>query len=139
MSDRSLSQIAQQLIAIDVAMLVTKTSGGDIAARPMSNNGDVSQTDGTTYHFATDDGRIDDDVMADARCGATYAKGDFYAAVQGEAKLVRDRETMKKHWVPDLEHWFDNGLDSEGLVLIIVKPKRIACWDGREKGELVVE
>lgn len=137
MTDRTLSDIAAKLKAIDVAMFVTKTGGeGAIAARPMSNNKDVSAEDGTTYHFATDDGRMDDDLRASDQCGATYVDGEFYCAVQGTGKLHRDRETHEKHWVKDLEKWFENGLDTEGLILIEVTPQRIAWWDGREQGEL---
>ena len=137
MADRSLSDIAQKLASIDIAMLVTKTKGGAIAARPMSNNKDVSSEDGTSYHFTTDDGRIDDDLKRDAQCGATYADGEAYVAVQGQAKLHRDRATQEKHWVPDLEKWFEDGLDTEGLILIEVTPERIAWWKGREEGEWV--
>ena len=138
MSDRSLSQIAAKLKSIDIAMLVTKTgSEGAIAARPMSNNKDVSEEDGTSYHFATDDGRIDDDLKASKQCGATYTSGEFYCAVQGTGTLHREREMLEKHWVPDLKAWFEDGLDTEGLILIAVSPKRIDWWDGREHGELM--
>ena len=137
MSDRTISDIAAKLKSIDIAMLVTKTGAeGAIAARPMSNNKDVSSEDGTTYHFATDDGRIDDDLKRSHQCGATYSSGEFYCAVQGTGKLHRDRATLEKHWVKDLEKWFENGLDRNGLVLIEVSPDRIAWWDGREQGEL---
>ena len=138
-SDRSMQQIAERLKAIDIAMLVTKTgSEGAVAARPMSNNGDVSEEDGTTFHFATDDGRIDDDLKRSDQCGATYSEGEFYCAVQGTGQLHRERETLEKHWVPDLEKWFEDGLDTEGLVLIEVTPARIAWWEGREEGEVVL-
>ena len=137
MSDRTISDIAAKLKSIDIAMLVTKTGAeGAIAARPMSNNKDVSAEDGTTYHFATDDGRIDDDLKRSDQCGATYSSGEFYCAVQGTGNLHRDRATLEKHWVKDLEKWFENGLDTDGLVLIEVSPDRIAWWDGREQGEL---
>ena len=137
MSDRSLAQIAEKLKSIDVAMLVTKTGAdGAIAARPMSNNKDVSESDGTTYHFATDDGRIDDDLKRSEECGATYSSGEFYCAVQGTGKLHRDRAVLEEHWVEDLEKWFEDGLDTDGLVLIEVSPRRIAWWEGREQGEL---
>ena len=137
MSDRSLAQIAEKLKFIDVAMLVTKTGEeGAIAARPMSNNKDVSESDGTTFHFATDDGRIDDDLKRSDECGATYTSGEFYCSVQGTGKLHRDRATLEKHWVKDLEKWFENGLDTDGLILIEVSPRRIAWWEGREQGEL---
>ena len=137
MSDRSMRQIAEKLKSIDVAMLVTKT-GPDaaIAARPMSNNKDVSEDNGTTFHFTTDDGRIDDDLKRSDQCGATYSDGEFYCAIQGTGRLHRDRATQEKHWVPDLEKWFEDGLDTEGLILIEVKPSRIAFWDGRDQGEL---
>ena len=137
MSDRSMSDIAKKLKQIDIAMFVTKTgSDSAIAARPMSNNGDVSESDGTTYHFTTDDGRMDDDLQRSDQCGATYTDGEFFCAVQGRGKLHTDRSTLEKHWVPDLEKWFEDGLDTEGLILIEVKPDRIAWWDGREEGEL---
>ena len=137
MSDRSLTQIAEKLKAIDIAMLVTKTGdAGAIAARPMSNNGDVSEEDGTTFHFTTDDGRIDDDLKRSKECGATYTEDEFYCAVQANGTLHKERSTLEKHWKPSLEKWFENGLDTDGLVLIEVSPKRIAWWDGREEGEL---
>ncbi len=137
MADRTLSDIASKLKKIDIAMLVTKTgSEGAIAARPMSNNQDVSKEDGTTYHFTTDDSRIDDDLKRSNQCGATYSDGEFYCAVQGTGKLHRDRASHEKHWVKDLEKWFENGLDTDGLILIEISPKRISWWDGREQGEL---
>ena len=137
MADRSLSDIASKLKAIDIAMLVTKTGAeGKIAARPMSNNKDVNADDATTYHFATDDGRIDDDLKRSDECGATYTDGEFFCAIQGTGTLHTDRATLEKHWVPDLEKWFEDGLDTEGLILIEVSPSRIDWWDGREEGEL---
>ncbi len=135
--NRSLSEVARRMRAIDTCMLVTKTGDdGKITARPMSNNGHVSRDDGTTYHFASDDGRIDDDLQRSNECGATYVDGDFYAAVQGTATLIHDRPTMEEHWVAELEKWFTDGLDSPDIVLIEVVPARIAWWEGRENGEL---
>ena len=137
MAERTLSDIATKLKSIDTAMLVTKTGEtGAIAARPMSNNKDVNEDDGTTFHFSTDDGRIDDDLKRSSECGATYTSGEFYCAVQATGKLHRERATLEKHWVPDLEKWFEDGLDTEGLVLIEVSPVRIDWWEGREQGEL---
>ncbi|MBV7266167.1 pyridoxamine 5'-phosphate oxidase family protein [Erythrobacter ani] len=139
MTYRTLSDIAAKLKSVDIAMLVTKTGAdGKIAARPMSNNGDVSAEDGTTYHFATDDGRIDDDLRRSSECGATYSGGEFYCAVQGTGTIIRDRATHEQHWVKDLEKWFDQGLDTEGLILIEVSPARIDWWEGREQGEITV-
>lgn len=137
MSDRTIADLAKRLSAIDICMLVTKTGEeGAIASRPMSNNKDVDVETGITYHFTTDDGRIDDDLQRSDQCGATYCDDGFYAAVQGCGTLIYDRAIMEKHWVPDLEAWFEDGLDTQGLVLIEVRPARIAWWEGRDEGEL---
>lgn len=137
MAASDLSTATSLMKQIDIAMFVTKTKDDAIAARPMSNNKDVDGDDGTSFHFTTDDGRIDDDLKRDDQCGATYAGRDSYVAVQGKAKLHRDKGKMEKHWVPDLEKWFEDGLETEGLILIEVTPSRIAYWQGREEGEWV--
>ncbi|MCI4646471.1 MAG: pyridoxamine 5'-phosphate oxidase family protein [Hyphomonadaceae bacterium] len=77
-------------------------------------------------------------LRRDALCGATYHDGDFYAAVQGKARLIRDRETMKQHWADSLDAWFEDGIETDGLVLIEVQPDRIAWWEGRDQGEVVL-
>ena len=137
MAATHLSTATRLMKEIDIAMLVTKTRDGAIAARPMSNNGDVDGSNGTSYHFTTDDGRIDDDLKHHQQCGATYAGKDAYVAVQARANLITDKARQKEHWVPDLEQWFADGLETEGLVLIELVPSRINYWQGRDEGEWV--
>ena len=51
MTDMTLSDLAKKMADIDFCMLSTRTAGGEIAARPMSNNGDV-EYDGDSYFFS---------------------------------------------------------------------------------------
>lgn len=48
---KTLADIAQDMAGIDIAILSTHTENGEIANRPMSNNGDVAY-DGTSYYFS---------------------------------------------------------------------------------------
>jgi general stress protein 26 len=57
----------------------------------------------------------------------------IYIAVEGEADLVRDNAGFQRHWNPDLDKWFEKGIETPGLVLIRVKAKRLTCWKGREE------
>lgn len=57
--------------------------------------------------------------------------------MQGRAALVRDKATMQQHWVKDLERWFDQGVDTPGLLLIHVAATRIHYWDGEDEGEIL--
>jgi general stress protein 26 len=66
---------------------------------------------------------------------AFQGKDYFYASVQGEAELVRDRAQMQPHWSPDLDRWFRQGPDMPGIVMLRVEARRVHYWSGEEDGE----
>ena len=43
---------------------------------------------------------------------------------------------MEEHWVSDLDQWFEDGLDTPGVAMVIVKAKRIKYWQGEDEGEV---
>ncbi|MGO6817247.1 pyridoxamine 5'-phosphate oxidase family protein [Rhizobium leguminosarum] len=51
---------------------------------------------------------------------------------------MRDKAAFEEHWVPDLERWFPEGVDTPGIVLIKVSASSIRYWDGEENGEIVL-
>jgi general stress protein 26 len=138
MTTRTLADIAKKLRKIDITMLSTHTEGGQIAGRPMSNNGDV-EYDGDSYYFTMDSTRMVRDIAGDPRVslGFTGSKG-FHVAVQGQAELIRDRAAFAEHWNPDLDRWFADGIDTPGLTMIKVHATRIHYWDGEDNGEITV-
>jgi len=139
-SKRPLAEIAKDMAGIDIAILSTHTENGEIANRPMSNNGDVAY-DGTSYYFTYEQARAVSDIERDPKVGLGFSSeaGLFsqgiYVAVEGDAELIRDKAAFKAHWTSDLDKWFDNGIDTPGIVLIKIKAKRVTYWKGREEGE----
>jgi general stress protein 26 len=141
MSKKSLAEIAKEMAGIDIAILSTHTENGEIANRPMSNNGDVTY-DGTSYYFTYERAGAVSDIQRDPKVSlgfssqaGLFSKG-IYVAVEGAAELIRDKATFKQHWTSDLDKWFDTGVDTPGIVLIRVKAKRVTYWKGREEGEV---
>ncbi|WP_316015086.1 pyridoxamine 5'-phosphate oxidase family protein [Roseobacter sp. HKCCA0434] len=147
MSEMSMQDIAAKMADIDFAMLVTKTEGGALAARPMSNNRDVDY-DGTSRFFALDSTRMVADIGRDpqviltmegsAGLAGVVGKPPLYLSAQGRAEIVRDKAAFEAHWNPDLEYWFKEGTDTPGLVMIVVKAERLHYWDGEAEGDLLV-
>lgn len=142
MAERTLEDIAKKMSGIDIAILSTHTEGGQIANRPMSNNGDVTY-DGNSYYFTTDDTLMVRDISRNPNVslGFTgkariFSPGGLYITVEGKAELIRDKEAFKAHWSPDLDAWFEQGAETPGLVLIKVHASRIKYWDGRDEGEV---
>lgn len=138
MADKTLADIAKDMRHIDIAILSTLTSGGSIAGRPMSNNKDVD-FDGDTYFFTDARTEVASEIAANPQVGLGYqGKHGLYIAVSGAADLIRDKAAFETHWNPDLDKWFEQGVDTPGLTLIHVKAKQLKYWDGKDQGEVSV-
>ena len=144
MSDKSMADLAKTMRDIDFAILSTRTEGGALAGRPMSNNRQVD-FDGDAYFFTCDDTRTVADIERDPKVGLAYQSKSgmlgmrpFFLTVEGRAELIRDKASFAEHWTQDLEMWFKQGVDTPGLVLMKVVAERIHYWDGYDEGEIKV-
>ena len=145
MADKTIKDVADMMAKIDFCMMETHSDDGRIAARPMSSNGDVEYA-GQSYFFSYEDSRKIRDIRADARVGLSFqgsggvmglvGKPGTMIHVQGHAQLIDDRAAFADHWVPDLNYWFKDGIDTPGLILIRVDADRIHYWDGSDEGEV---
>ncbi|NML64640.1 pyridoxamine 5'-phosphate oxidase family protein [Hymenobacter sp. RP-2-7] len=136
MADKTLKEIAAKMANLDIALLTTRTSRGQLTSRPMSNNGDV-EYDGNSYYFTFEKSRTVQDITEDAHVnlGFSGAKG-LYISITGAASLIRQKAILQQHWVPSLNQWFPEGVDTPGVVLVHVKAQRIKYWQGEDEGEL---
>ena len=142
MADLSLSDISEKMRDIDFSVLSTRTEGGALAGRPMSNNREV-EYDGDSYFFTCDETRTVADIMRDPNVGLAYqAKSGvlgmkpFFVTVEGRAEAIKDKGRFAEHWHKELDAWFKLGVDTPGLTLIKVHAERIHYWDGFDEGEL---
>jgi general stress protein 26 len=143
-AEKSLSELAEKMKDIDFAVLSTRTEGGAIAARPMSNNREV-EFDGDSYFFTCDEARTVSDIQRDPQVGLAYQSRSgvlgmrpFFLTVEGRAELIQDKSAFEAHWTKDLDRWFKQGIDTPGLTLIKVVAQRVHYWDGYEEGEIKV-
>ena len=98
MADLTLTDISEKMRDIDFAILSTRTSGGEIAARPMSNNRQV-EYDGDNFFFTLQDTGTVKDISGDPNVGLSYQSKSgafgmkpFFITVEGKAELIRDKE-----------------------------------------------
>lgn len=142
MATWTLKEVAETMAGIDFAMLVTRSEGGELAGRPMSNNQDV-EFDGDCFFFSYEEARSISDIARDPRVHLSFAgskgllgKPPVFIAVEGHAQLIRDKAEFEAHWTSDLERWFEKGVDTPNLVLIKVHAERVHYWDGEDEGEV---
>ncbi|MET0937121.1 MAG: pyridoxamine 5'-phosphate oxidase family protein [Luteibacter sp.] len=143
MTTLSLHELARKMAGIDFAMLQTHTASGEIAGRPMSNNGDVAY-DGTSYFFAFESTHLVAEIEANPVVALSFTgsksllgKPPIFVAVEGRGKVIREKEAFEAHWQKELDRWFEQGVDTPGMVLLQVSAVRITWWDGEEEGEII--
>lgn len=143
MAELTLHELSRKMAKLDFAMLATRSAAGVLTARPMSNNGDV-EYQGDSYFFAYADSRKVSDIRADTAVTLSYtgAAGmlggpPLFVAVEGRATLIEDKAQFDAHWTKDLDRYFPQGIDTPGVVMIVVRSDRIRYWDGADEGEIV--
>lgn len=136
MNSKGMKDVAQKMRGMDLCMLTTVSDYGRLASRPMSNNGEV-EYDGTSYFFTWADSRMASDIQKNKHVQLNFKadKGFLFVAVQGEARVLTDRRVMQDHWHEELKRWFKDGLETEGLVMLVVDAKRIQWW-GEDDGSV---
>jgi general stress protein 26 len=100
---------------------------------------------GAEPFFACEDTRTIADIVREPRVGLAYqgksgmlGMRPFFLTVEGRAELIRDKAAFAEHWTRDLDRWFEQAVDTPGLVLIRVSAERLHYWDGGEEGEIAL-
>lgn len=140
----SLADISEKIRHIDFAMLVTHASGGALAGRPMSNNGEVEYS-GDSFFFTDESATMIADIRRDPQVLLSYAgskgmlgKPPVFISITGVAELIKDKAAIAQHWTKDLERWWPQGAETPGITLIKVRAERIHYWDGEDDGEITL-
>lgn len=144
MADKTLKDIARALKDIDFVMLNTRSSGGQIAGRPMSNNRDV-EYDGDSWFFVDQTSRTFADIgenpsvsIAAQSSKGLLGKPPIFISIQGRAEVIADRDQFEDHWQDELNRWWPEGPQTPTLALLKVHARRVHYWDGEDQGELIV-
>jgi len=141
----TIQELSKKMQGIDFSMLFTRAANGALAGRPMSNNGEV-EYDGDSYFFTSETSTMVQDIERDPTVALSLAgskgllgKPGLFIAVEGKADLIRDKASFSKHWAKDLDRWFDQGVNTPGIVLIKVHAERVHYWEGEDSGEVPVQ
>jgi general stress protein 26 len=136
-TSKTIKKVARLMRDLDFCMMTTHTSRGGLRARPMSNNGEV-EFDGDVWFFTGADSRKVREIEATPRVDLAYAdpKQWRFVSMSGRARIIRDVAKKQELWLDELEQWFENGPESDDVVLIKVTPTVVSYWTKTDEGEL---
>ncbi len=111
----------------DNAMLVTKTDGGSLDARPMAV---AEATDDGVLWFVSDrnSGKIAD-LMLDSDVAITMQSSRKFVTLSGECRVVDDQAKIDSLWKEPWKVWFPEGKSDPSIVLLKIEPSRGEYWD----------
>lgn len=133
----AIQKIAKLMRDLDFCMFTTLPMRGGTHSRPMSNNREV-EFDGDVWFFSAADSRKVREIKTNPNVQLSYVDLDGwrFLSVSGKARIVHDVEKKQELWMKELEQWFDEGPESEAIVLIKVTPSLVSYWTKNDAGEL---
>ena len=131
----AIPQIAALLKEIDICLFATRGEGGELHARPMSNNRQV-EWDGDSFFFAPSDGRLVAELAREPAAVTAYRaeEGYTFVSVSGSAQIETDGTLKKKLWLDDLDQWFPNGPEDPNVSLIRLRAEHVDWWGEQGDG-----
>jgi general stress protein 26 len=136
----AIKKVAKLMRDLDFCMFTTHAGRGGFHARPMSNNGEV-EFDGDVWFFSAADSRKVREIKTNPTVHLAYADLEDwrFVSMTGRARIVRDAAKKNQLWMKELEQWFDDGPDSDNVVLIKVTPSLVSYWTRKDAGDLRIK
>ncbi len=135
MNKTTIKAIAEKMKDVDFCMMTTQDGRGTLHSRPMSNNREV-EYDGNSWFFTYEDTGKVKQITGDPKTTLSYQTDDMlFISCYGHAKIVKDKSTMEKMWLPELRQWFPQGIDTPDMCMVKVEAHHIRYWHKAEEGE----
>ena len=127
----AIERVRELVEDIDFTMLTTRDAAGNLVSRPMSTR--QMDANGDIWFFTLEHTKKVTEAERDPEhdVGLSYldAKDHRYVSVAGRAIVVHDRAKMKELYSPDLDIWFEDGLDTTDIALLRVTPVECEFWE----------
>ena len=128
--DEGIKKIRALIKDIQFCMLTTMDAEGRLHSRPMAAT-DVDEFDGQLWFFTYAHSHKTADVNRNHQVNCAYADPNrqTYVSIAGDARLVRDRDEIRRRWKPQYKAWFQNGVDDPEVALLHVTVEKAEYWD----------
>jgi general stress protein 26 len=121
------AQIHELVASFRTAMLITRSEGGEMRARPMT----VAEVQGTADLFfaANMASGCAHEITDDAHVCVTLQDDKRYLSLTGVARIEHDGRKIDELWRETWRVWFPEGKNDPNLCLIRVNVRRAEFWD----------
>ncbi|MGA9872408.1 MAG: pyridoxamine 5'-phosphate oxidase family protein [Rhodococcus sp. (in: high G+C Gram-positive bacteria)] len=126
--DRSagIAKVAGLMSDAKLCMFTTNGRDGHLLSRPMALQ--ETDFDGDLWFFARNSSRKVADVRANGSVNVAFQSGTAWVSLSGTAEVVVDDAKKKDLWNQRAAAWFEDGPESDEVVLIKVNAEGAEYW-----------
>jgi general stress protein 26 len=123
----AMKKVNELIKDIKIAMLMSEGADGEYHSRPMMTQ--QREFDGDLWFFAGRTSPKVREIEKKPSVNVVYVDGGKYVSIAGKGEIVTDVKKKKELWNETLRVWFEDGPESEDVVLIRVDSKSAQYWD----------
>ncbi|NND45411.1 MAG: pyridoxamine 5'-phosphate oxidase family protein [Xanthomonadales bacterium] len=123
-------KFTELLAEFDTAMLVTRSLGQQLRARPMAL-ASHGRDDGVLWFASRAEDEKLEEIRAAPDVAVTMQAAGRYLSVTGRARIENNETLAGELWSPSMKLWFPDGPGDPHLALIAVEPLLGEYWDRR--------
>ena len=129
--DAQLTRLAEQMAAIDIAMVTTVGEQGMLVSRPLSTQHAALDAGVVRFFTSRSSGKVAE-LARDPRINLAYASKDrnVFLSVAGRAATNDDPSVKDALWNDALKAFFPKGKDDPDLTVLEVRIASIEAWEG---------
>ena len=127
MASETKDKLSELLADFDSAMLVTRTSAGELRSRPMAV-ADLEESGELLFVTERHSGKLEE-IAADSHVNVAMQASRKFVSISGTAVAVDDRRKVAELWNEAWKVWFPGGKDDPTLILLKVHVDRGEYWD----------
>lgn len=121
--------VAELVDRAQISMFTTMTAQGKHVSRPMALQ--EAEFTGDLWFFAYADSAKVTEINANPQVNVAFSnsKSSEWTSISGTASVIQDRAKAEELWSPPLKIWFEDGLETPGMVLIKVSADSAEYWE----------
>ena len=128
--EASMADLAKIVESIQVGLLTTQNSKGELSTRPMKLVNFNKET-GEISFFSDLVAQHTLDIVDNSKVNVAFASTEknSFASLSGHAEIITNPEEKAKHWSALIGLWYQATAQSDDVVLIKVHSEKAEFWD----------
>ena len=123
------ARLKELIESVRIAMLTSMDLNGSLHTRPVETL--RCDGDGTLWFFTDHQSPKANELSHDMRVSVGFSDPSkrVYAAVAGQARILRDEALAAQLWRPAQRAWYPAGSSDQHLSILRVTPERAEYWE----------